>query len=201
MSLVTLLKEGVDMPDDDLVTMNFQSLMPNVDLKTGIHYGCISQNSIDQNCLSDLIDESDDLIYIESKDNFRNDLINAVQKVLDANYIENVSADDINFDDILDEWNESYTNDNHHYLFDDGEYKLDFSDDMNCIIIIKSPYYTFCKQCSPCVPNAGDLDEPVTPDEYELKKGSYTSIKKAYCLHQGFFENDKAPYEYFGVRE
>lgn len=186
----------------DVHVANTKSLMPNMNFETGIHYGCISQHSLDPCVLDDLISDSSDLIYDESKDEFIDDLKDAVQEILNNNGIENVTSEDINFDVAINEWDETYMNDNHHYLYDDGEYELDFSDDLVSIIIKKSPYYTFCEGCSPCVPNAGNLDEPVTADDYEKdKKGLvYSLVKKAYCLPDDFFENNKAPYEYFEVK-
>jgi len=43
------------------------------------------------------------------------------------------------------------------------EYKDDdlhfWLDEQNDIWVIKSPYYTQCRECSPCAPNAGYVDE------------------------------------------
>lgn len=182
---------------------NLSSLMPNMDFKTGIHYGCISQHALDQDVLNDLITESDDLLYDQSKDDFRNDLINAVQKVLDDNYIENVRGEDINFDDALDEWEESYMNDNHHWYYKDENYILDFSDDLVTVTIIKSPYYTWCKACSICVPNAGDLDSPSDSHTFRIvgdkQVDYYPHSIKTYCFPEEYFDNNRAPYEYYMV--
>lgn len=59
--------------------------------------------------------------------------------------------------------------------------------DATCIMITNSEYYTFTRLCSPCVPNAGGLDNP---DE----KGY-----KTYCLGHDFFGVEGAPYRVFRV--
>jgi hypothetical protein len=52
----------------------------------------------------------------------------------------------------------------------------------SAVMVIKSPYYTYCKYCSPCVPGAGDLNNPETDGV------------KTYCLNHDFFTSGKAPY-------
>jgi hypothetical protein len=182
-------------------------MFPNMDLETGFHYGCISQNTLDPDVLNDLIMDSDDLIYEECMQEIENEAKAAIEEGTIREFLivhdlqDDVDEDNITLEAIMDAANQSYMNDNHQYYYDDGEYKLDFSDDMNCIIICKSPYYTFCRGCSPCVPNAGDLDEPVTPEDYENDSHTsmYTMLKKAYCFPDDFFEDNKAPYKYFEI--
>jgi ribosomal protein L37AE/L43A len=66
-------------------------------------------------------------------------------------------------------------------------YKLSTVMDNTCIMVLMSPYYTFAKYCSPCVPGAGDLDSPV-------EDGA-----KSYCLGHDWFEDGKAPYPVYRV--
>lgn len=187
--------------------MDMKCMFPNMNLETGIHFGCISQNTLDPDVLNDLIMDADDLIYEDYMDEIRSETEDAIKNgtleevLIRHDLQDDVDADEGTIDDVLDAANQLYMNDCHQYHYEDSEYILDFSDDMNCIIICKSPYYTYCRGCSPCVPNAGDLDEPVSPEEYEKNKYSsmYNSIKRSYCFPNDFFENDKAPYEYFKV--
>ena len=73
--------------------------------------------------------------------------------------------------------------------FDDGEYQFITVLD-NCLLILKSPYYTYARYCSPCLPNAGDLDST-----------SGHGIK-TYCLGEDFFDEDSpCPYPIFKVGE
>ena len=57
----------------------------------------------------------------------------------------------------------------------------------NDIMILKAPYYTFAQFCSPCVPGAGNIDNPM-PDGV-----------KTYCLGHDWFEEGKAPYPVYSV--
>lgn len=70
------------------------------------------------------------------------------------------------------------------------------------VMVIKSPFYTFASLCSPCVPNAGNLDDAAdfvetnhdmvsTPDE--------ACFPKAYCAGHDWFDSGRAPYPVYGV--
>jgi hypothetical protein len=185
---------------------DMRSMFPNMNFETGIHFGCISQHTLDPDALMGLIDDSADVLYDNASDEFESDLKTAIEdgnvlECLKNNYMDESLVDE-EFDTIVDEWCQSYQNDCHQFYYTDEEYEMDFSDDMNCIIILRSPYYTYCRGCSPCVPNAGDLDCPVTPDDYanDAHTSIYTMFKKAYCLPDHFFDDDKAPYQYFEVK-
>lgn len=56
-------------------------------------------------------------------------------------------------------------------------------------IIVKSPYYTKCVYCSPCVPGAGDLDSP------------HPEGVKTYCFGHEMFNDERAPYDVFLVAD
>lgn len=71
----------------------------------------------------------------------------------------------------------------------DSDYTLEYSDTLNAFFVTKSPYYTFAALCSPCAPNAGNLDTP----RDETRGGV-----KTYCLGHDYFENG-APYPVFDV--
>ena len=57
------------------------------------------------------------------------------------------------------------------------------------LIITKSPFYTFAQFCSPCVPGAGNIDNP-------MEDGV-----KTYCLGDDWFENGKAPYPVYSMNQ
>lgn len=173
-----------------------KDLFPNQDLDTGIHYGCISQHSIDMSAMDDWYDT--DATYEDAKDEIENKIYEALDGLLDNVDISNV------VDEAIDRFNESYQNDEPAYYYHDGEYEAEYSHSLSCWIILKSPYYTYCKGCSPCVPNAGDLDCPVTPEDFDENNTpasmfDYGKVRRAYCLPKEFFDDDKAPYEYFKV--
>lgn len=179
-----------------VVGTDLKSMFPNMDMDTGIRYGCISQHTVDLSAMDDWYD--DDAIYDEIKQEIEEGIEGVLSNHLDPEDIKDIISD------ALDKFNENYQNDEPAYYYKDEEYSAVYSHSLSCWIIEKSPYYTYCKTCSPCVPNAGDLDSPVTPDDYmdeiEKKRTSiYPRFVKAYCLPCGFFDDDKAPYTYFSV--
>jgi hypothetical protein len=173
--------------------------MPNYDEKTGIHYGVISPNSISSETLSDLQDKSIDTIYEESKKEF----LASLRAVLNDSPISSNESDVI-LDECADRFSEAYENDYHGYEYEDKEYVLKICDDNFGIFVIKSPYYTYTRQCSPCAPGAGDLNAPISKAEYD--KGKHDTFMmygtvKAYCLDKSFFDPEyhKIHYRYYRV--
>jgi hypothetical protein len=73
--------------------------------------------------------------------------------------------DDFDVDPILDELLECYETDSDGYDYsyecDGYHYELSSLGGAGIIFVIKSPFVAVCKQCSPCCPNAGDLDNIV----------------------------------------
>ena len=67
------------------------------------------------------------------------------------------------------------------YIDKDG-YEAYQSNDDGDIFIVKSPFYTICKLCSPCAPNAGDLMSP-DPKGY-----------KTYCFSHDWFGHTRGWY-------
>lgn len=58
------------------------------------------------------------------------------------------------------------------------------------LMIIKSPYYTYAQYCSPCVPGAGNLDNPMHKN----------AGIKTYCLGLDWFDEDSpCPYPVYSV--
>ncbi len=122
----------------------------NVDTKTGIRYGVISQHSVLQAWA-----DSAEPYYGEHDD----DETDSEREVPDEPLGWSFDDDGYNLTDCLD------------------------SD----IFVLKSPYYTFARFCSPCVPGAGNLDS-ADPDGV-----------KTYCLGHDWFDEGKAPYPVYSV--
>lgn len=90
------------------------------------------------------------------------------------------------------------------WSIDDGEYKIiDCLD--NDAMVVKSPYYTYAQFCSPCVPGAGNLDNPYLPEMDGLKAkvlpetfrklAESAGFPKTYCLGYDWFdEYNPCPY-------
>ena len=74
------------------------------------------------------------------------------------------------------------------YFIDDKEYLAECGED-GAIFIMKSPFYTECRLCSPCAPNAGYL---LSPDPLGVK---------TYCFDVSWFDDGKAPYPIYSVKK
>jgi hypothetical protein len=73
------------------------------------------------------------------------------------------------------------------YIDKDGYEACQGNDDCD-IFITKSPFYTICKLCSPCAPNAGYIMDS-DPKGY-----------KTYCFGHDWFETNQAPYPVYDVK-
>lgn len=134
----------------------------NVNPETGIHYGAISGHSLDPDILNDIQDKVFDLEYQAA---YKDHLKNLLQDVI-------CDSDDLTIQQMIDKCEA-------HDIDPDLDY---FAEDFDCsepsgtvnheglivtftwlggaplIIVNESPFITFANPCSPCVPNAGDLD-------------------------------------------
>lgn len=193
-------------------------MIPNFDPETGIHYGVISQHSLNPEALDDIHSEARDLSYEAAVDELKKELrriaqfpapdrhamitggdLKYVTKGLDLDEMIMVFEDTEYSEDekvstawdlIEQKFNDTYESDgSHSWLYEKDGYVL-----RDClhtdIMVIKAPFCTWSKQCSPCVPNAGDLDSP-------LSEGDGL---KSYCLGLDWFDNEnKCPYEPYNV--
>lgn len=170
--------------------------MSNYDEKTGIRYGVISPHSISSWSLDEIYQNGTDPIYEESKREFR-------QKVFDV-LNEYCSTDECNnlCDQAIEIFNERFESDGSGIMdYEDKEYTLHNSSDNFGIYVIRSPYYTYCRDCSPCAPGAGDLNAPMTSYDGPIS----TNYDKTLCLGQEWFDQEdseysqKIPYRVFRV--
>lgn len=101
----------------------------NIDLQSGIHYGVISLNNVNQDWLNEFEAHYPEITHNSSCTNHDNCYCS------------------------------EYLDPTHYTYNQDGlicEYSHDSS--MNILFIFKSPIIVKAKFCSPCVPGAGDLD-------------------------------------------
>jgi hypothetical protein len=171
--------------------------MPNYDEKTGIRYGVISPHAISNFALDEIYTNGTDPQYEEGKTRLTDD----ITKILNG-YGFSVGQIDEVLSPVIDIFNESYENDGSGIMdYSDKDYDLHVSGDNFGIFVMRSPYYTFCRGCSPCAPGAGDLNNPLNTDEHEvLDIGD-----RALCLGPEWFDTDndqyshKIPYRVFRV--
>jgi hypothetical protein len=121
---------------------------------------------------------SKEIIGDHSNENFfGRENLEQIREVL--NHFKNKRFDDVK--EILEsEFGYSYECDNPDFLYESEGYKI-----INCLdynfMILKSPYYTFAPECSPCIPCAGDLDSIFEDRKY---------MKKTYCLGRDFYDEE-----------
>jgi hypothetical protein len=152
----------------------------NVDRKTSIHYGVISERSV----IPELFE---DVEYDYGDPTCRKCGNKAIESSAIADEAWNEGKDyacvgckrvfwsDDAFSDEAIAWN-----------YEQDGYTLTSCLDSD-IFVLKSPYYTFTQYCSPCVPGAGNLDTYVEDGV------------KTYCLGHDFFDTGKAPYPVYDV--
>ena len=166
--------------------------MANYDEKTGISYGVISPHAIDQDVLNDLYNDGTDPHYENAKEALMDD----IRSLCDNHGLD---FEQIDTDTFIDEMNKHYESCGDGQCdYSDKDYTLHISGDNFGIFVIKSPYYTYCRKCSPCAPGAGDLNNPLDIEEIEV----LDNYDRAYCLGPEYFgesEYDKLPYRVFRV--
>jgi len=150
--------------------------LANVDSKTGIRYGVISQHSVSGDALNDM-----DYDYPLGCPDCGSDALVASKSTRFDFYCQSCKT-----------WHMSdscYGDEVTGFHLEDGEYTLVDCLDSD-IMVIRSPYYTFAQYCSPCVPGAGNLDSPM-PDG-----------AKAYCLGLDWFDDySSCPYTIYRVSD
>lgn len=161
-------------------------MFENYDKTTGIHYGCISMNSLCMETIEEWLEN--DRVYDAAK----KELDQALAVLMNLGIL-----DSDEYDAKLQEFNDHWSTDDPEYYYEGNGYKVEYSPSLFCWIILKSPYYTYTRPCSPCVPNAGDLDTPLelSPSDHILNLEIH-NIGKTYCLPIEYFDPDYHPIPY-----
>lgn len=166
---------------------------PNYDPEAKIHYGYINKNALNLDVVQDIYDNGDNLSYKNAWDQryaeIHSELVGALCDNLgiDENLVERICGD---FEDQFQEdFSEHYEEQGDTYeYFDtigDNDYHLTIGSDGD-ICVLKSKYFTYCRECSPCAPNGGYLT-------------SQPGNLKTYCLDTDWFEDRKCPYPIYLV--
>lgn len=167
--------------------------MSNFDEKTGIRYGVISPHSINQDALNDIYQDGTDPQYEEGKENFESGLKETIREYCDNNANLDIADNDIDIDSIMEQWNDNYQSDGSGIMdYSDNEYDLHVSGDNFGIFVMASPYYTYCRDCSPCAPGAGSLDSPIDKDTGEFPADPF--LYRALCLGPEWFDKEESEY-------
>jgi hypothetical protein len=168
----------------------------NVNLETGIRNGVISMNSINRDytaefeheypgpicpsCGNGIKASDDDTVF----DGYNGGEQDAEPEWFDGKDFTCIDCEKCYWSDQV------YGEESTGWHYESDGYKLcDCLD--NDIFVLESPYYTFAQYCSPCVPGAGNLDNPV-----EAGIGA-----KCYALGPEWFDDGKAPYTVYRVSD
>jgi len=148
----------------------------NIDTETGIRYGVISQHSVSGDALNDV----------------EYDYPFACPECGSDALVESKSKQYDYFCQTCRTWHMSedcHGEESTGFHVEDSEYTLIDCLDSD-IMVIKSPYYTYAQYCSPCVPGAGNLDNPMPGGV------------KTYCLGADWFdEYNPLPYPVYSVAD
>jgi hypothetical protein len=178
--------------------------MANYNEKTGIRYGVISPNSISGFALDDIYQEGTDPHYEYGK----TEMIKSLSAICEEYGFD---IKDVDIDSFENAYSDHYPgNDDGQMDYSDSEYDLHVSGDNFGIFVMRSPYYTYCRNCSPCAPGAGDLDNSIIEsgelaDCMSLK--TIFSARKTLCLGPEWFDQNgdqysrKIPYRVFRVSD
>ena len=165
----------------------------NRDRETGIHFGAISQNSVMPEALDDIMTHGEDLAWSKA-------LAEAIEEAKTS--AEN--PDDFSEDEIADGLSMNWESNIGNYLYQEDGYKITGCLD-NDLFVMASKFYTFAQFCSPCVPGAGNLDNPFVPHPNQQSAAEIITMAiaagfpKTYCLGHDWFEGGKAPYPVLSV--
>jgi len=128
-----------------------------MDEKTGIHYGVINANSLDPETLDQIITRGTSAYEADFEEE-----LTRIRGSLER-FLTKADTDAV-VEEIVAAFRENTSDDDSPVFFSDVEgVSGEYLRNSNVVMIFKSPVYTCARQCSPCYPNAGDLD---TLDEY-----------------------------------
>ena len=141
----------------------------NINPTTGIHYGVISARSLDQDVI-DMIMDGDNVTEQAAEEEFRKQINHEIES-------GRLSADDFGeeMERRLRERSECASEDDYRYVEYDEAGKLQLEvqtiwlGSAMLVYVLQSPYLAAAPVCSPCCPNAGDLD-----NRYEDGEGGVT---------------------------
>lgn len=177
----------------DYIGIDYGLGQSNVDKETGIRFGMIAQNSLKPEALDDVFNGRD-LGYENAEKELKDKLRSALEdyysdyKAPDSKGSRLDHAVDAAFD-ALDGWADNLESSGPYFY--ESEETLQTTD-RGELWVFKSPYFTYAQFCSPCVPGAGNLDNPCDPD---------AGAPKTYCLGHDWFDDGKAPYRLWRVSD
>lgn len=168
----------------------------NVNPETGIPYGVVNGNTVPY-LLDDVTTSGDDLTFAAFKSELRDKIAAALATVIDTFEPEKI-VEGVDCDEIVESLLDSGLNDRlefdeceYSYESDGTKYRLGWLGGAPLIWVLDSQHVTFAPVCSPCVPNAGDLDNMTADGE--------TGGILCYCCPPDDFKSDDESADAYGV--
>lgn len=147
----------------------------NIDAKTGIRYGVISESSLP------LWSEEAEPVYPEfTADEIRNGLEGGKYSAAELE-----AMDDDELQELASDWDVECTGTE----YQKEGYEMHAGTDGFGIWVLRSPFYTLARFCSPCAPGAGDLDA------IDADNGV-----KTFAPGHDWYESGHAPYPVYSVK-
>lgn len=139
------------------------TMEPNVNPETGIRYGIISANALDPEIIDEIQRTGRDAHWEQRLEELRLETNADVEDGL-------ISEDefDASLDRRIEECSDRFYDDEpvHKFEIDGVKGQTTWLGGALLVWIFKSPVISTVRLCSPCVPNAGNLDNP-DPDGYQ----------------------------------
>jgi len=165
----------------------------NIDKETGIRFGIISQNAI----MPELLLDFEPLWGTASCPVCGEDVEESAEvEMSDERFLqleeEDRSPDRDYWCDACEKsyWTENCYGDSPNGMRYEQDGYLVVIDETGDMWVMKSPYYTYAKFCSPCAPGAGHLSTPCEKEE---------GAPRVYCLDGDWFDEGMAPYKVYKV--
>ncbi len=177
--------------------------MPNVDPETGISYGVIAVNNLADWVLEQIQACGSDLDYEDAQDEIGQAISNAIDYKNLTKHQQDEADSVIN--DLIEIAMYNYENhgDNVRYRYEtehEGKPLIVQTTSGGEMFVFVSPVTQVVRQCSPCCPNAGDLDSPCDKDANFIqpsfvkvtKRVPYGMSVKAYALPDNWLRDNKS---------
>ena len=187
--------------------------LSNIDKENGIRYGVISAHSLNPDVIYDVMSEGADYgkptcgmcgnaaipndVDCEQCEEMSNEMTRGDYHCHECGEEDPTKFDGATINIRCFYSDSAFPDEPNGWAYDADGYKL--ADCLsNDVFVIQSPFYTYARFCSPCVPGAGNLDSPL-----DLAHGNIdiTMLPKIYCLGHDWFDDGKAPYKVFRVSD
>lgn len=121
----------------------------NINPKTGIRYGVVALHSLQDWVFEEFFHHGKSLTHEAAVEEFKSEF-----------YADNPEATEEEYEEALEEAQQGWEFDEEQYSLEkDGMHlELSYLGGAPIVFVFESPHTAKARQCSPCVPNAGDLD-------------------------------------------